>query len=172
MAKTSTQQAELNTLRSKKTNQAALDAIHAKNKVAEPVDLELAASAPIEHDPELAAQSMVQQAIEMARGLGITIPTWKRSLLAFVASFVVGYGVGYLLGTLLSILMVATFTVTGSLFLMYCIAVLGFLGILYAGCKVGQTVGMYIVTGDIDRDVRRAKNWISGWFGSSTLKVA
>jgi hypothetical protein len=110
--------------------------------------------------------SYFDQALEMARTMGITIPGWKRSLLAFVASFVTGFGVGYIGGTLINILMVATFTVTSSMFLTYAMAIVAFLLTMYVGIKAGQKVGMYIATGDIDRDLIRARDYVKGLFTS------
>jgi hypothetical protein len=89
---------------------------------------------------------------------------WKRKLVAFVAAFAVGYLGGLATMSLVNTLIV-TSLLTGS-FTAVVLAVIAFIAGIYLTIKAGQSVGMYIVTGNIDRDIERAKNKITSWFAS------
>lgn len=87
------------------------------------------------------------------------LPSWKRSLIALVASGLTAYLTASTVMSLTSLLVTAALTATSSMFLSTLIFIVGAIAAVYAAIKAGQKVGMYIATGDIDRDLSRAYNW-------------
>lgn len=116
------------------------------------------------HAREAAASEDSFSFFDYARSMGINVPTWKRSLVAFVASLAAGAGVAIMLSPLIDALALATFMVTTSMFVSWVIYGLGFLLMMYASLKASQAVGSYIVTGNIDRDLAVAKEKVAGFF--------
>ena len=138
-------------------------------------------SHPLPSDVEQATDAKIKAQIDRAMAFlsstfGVAqegMPTWKRTLAAYFAAMVIAGGAGYGIGCLAGYAMIGCFALTGSLFLMYLIMVLAILLSAYAGMKIGQYVGNYVLSGQIDRDVVRAKNWVTGFFKSKpTAPVA
>lgn len=102
--------------------------------------------------------------------LGIPAPSWQRTLLTFCASFLAGYGIGMLFNLIDVLLLSSLMSI--SMFLYWTVWVIGLALALYAAFKVGQALGSYIVFGDIDRDIARAKNTVTGWFKRSPPALA
>lgn len=106
----------------------------------------------------------IMKQIRSAFGMEIEVPSWQRCLAAFLLSIALAAGAGYGIGYIASMLMVGCFTLTGSVFLMYAIALLAFLLSAYAGLKIGQKVGNYVLSGQIDKDFASAKAKVTGFF--------
>ena len=87
--------------------------------------------------------------------------TWKRKLVAYVASFVAGFGIGYAAGTLIEYVIAASVVHTGSMFLGIVAAVIIAIAALYLSMKAGQKIAGYIAFGDIDADIKKMKHWLS-----------
>lgn len=94
------------------------------------------------------------------------VPTWKRSLCAFVASFTTGYFVAAGCLTLLDMLLMSAIVVSTPLFIQTFIAVVGIALTLFAAWKVGGYVGRFIFFGDIDDVAGKAWRRVKGFFGS------
>lgn len=94
----------------------------------------------------------------------IEIPSWKRALFAFIVSLTAAAGMGWLIGTITGYAMIGLLAVGGSMSLVYLLYAIGLLLAAYGGFKVSQTVGRYIVSGNIDRDISDAWGWIKGKF--------
>jgi len=92
--------------------------------------------------------------------------TWKRRLAAFFGSILLAGGAGYLIGQLAGYAMLGCYALTGSAFLMYTILFIALILAAYAGFKIGQHVGNYILSGQIDRDCVAMKDKVFGWFKS------
>lgn len=135
-----------------------------KSKTA-PINLDpTAASHEAMHGANDVGNSHLADLLEGARSLGIVIPDWKRTVLTFIASFCAGWAIGTIASVVLEVLFMSAVTLTGSLFVAWAIYILGFIIAMYAAIKSGQAIGMYIATGNIDRDVSRAWKWTTGLF--------
>jgi hypothetical protein len=119
------------------------------------------AAAPIE-DVNL---SHYDRALASMKALGLKVPGWKRTLVSLIVAFFAGCGIGMVANVLIDMVLIATsFSVFG-----YILSCLIFIAALYAGFKTGQSIGMYIVTGDIDRDIGRVVGKVKGWFQSTPV---
>lgn len=96
------------------------------------------------------------------------LPSGKRWMATMLATFGVSAGVGYGVNQLVNygIAVIATYSTAAAWPIL--IAVLGAIIAVYASFKIGQHLGGYILSGQIDRDVASAWNWM---FGSSKKEV-
>lgn len=99
---------------------------------------------------------------EACDSLGVPVPSWKRVVITYVAAMCAGYGLGTLF-ILVDALLLSSLMAT-SVFLYWAVWAVGLLLTLYAGFKLGNAIGNYIMSGQIDRDIAVAKNKVSGWF--------
>lgn len=97
-------------------------------------------------------------------GVDENAPSWKRKLAAFFAVGVVAYGIGYGIGTLAGYAIAGIAALGGSVLWSYLIMITALIVSLYAGVKVGQYLGNYILSGQIDADIGAIKNKVTGWF--------
>lgn len=107
----------------------------------------------------------------MFDNLGVSIPTWKRTLIALVASLASGYLAGSAGMTVTGVLCTAALTATGSMFISTVVYALGLIITVYAALKISQKIGMYIATGDIDSDAAAAWGWTKSLFGAGKRKL-
>jgi hypothetical protein len=114
-----------------------------------------------------AKKTKIAEAIEQAEAQGIVIPTWKRVVAANVASIAVNYA---WLSPFISL--VASIAAPASLFLAVMIWIVSMVLAIYAGMKVSQHVGSYILSGQIDRDVVKVKNKVLGLFQRKEIVAA
>lgn len=100
------------------------------------------------------------------------MPSGKRTFAAFFVTVSMSFGTGYGIGTLAGYAITAIATLGGSVLWSYLLMILALMLSMYAGMKIGQHVGGYILSGQIDHDLIAAKNKVCGWFGSGKgLKV-
>jgi hypothetical protein len=154
--------------------QAALDAMRANKDKAEVVQPVIAASAPeekISESERIAAA--VSESIMKLFGFGTDAgPSWKRRMVAFFATVMLAGGAGYAIGTLAGYCIVGIASLGGSMLWAYLIMVIALLLAAYAGMKIGQVVGNYVLSGQIDADIASVKNKVTGWFGTAKNKLA
>lgn len=103
---------------------------------------------------------------------GIELPSWKRSVCALVGAAATAYGVGAIASAVTTFIATAALAVSTNMFLHLAIWALGIIAALYFGLKASQKVGMYIATGDIDADLLKLKNKVSGFFKKPELAMA
>jgi hypothetical protein len=140
--------------------QAAIDALRVEKEVAA-----AEAAAHKEFDPEEMAAVIKSKLADMFRSTGLEFePSWKRKLATWFTCAALSFGVGYTIGTLASWAIVGIATLGGSLLWSYLIITMALILAVYAGLKVGQHVGNYILSGKIDHDLVAAKNKVVGWF--------
>jgi len=134
--------------------QAALDEMRAKREASEKLAAEMV------NDPSVLGESI--------NAMLASMPSGKRALAAFFVPFTVSFGVGYGIGQLCqyAIGVIATYSTAAAWPIV--VMILGAMLAIYAGFKIGQHLGGYIITGQIDRDVARAWNWV---FGAKGEKV-
>lgn len=143
--KTVAQQAELDRLR--KTKQAA---VVVENPVPEP--------------------SFEDQIRQFLNGFSISGAllghevTWKRAAVAFFAVSALAFGAGSLIGHIASYAIAGIVTFGGSMALAWLVWGLAIALAIYVGLKIGQHVGNYILSGQIDRDIVKVKNKVTGFF--------
>lgn len=106
-------------------------------------------------------------------GEGSAMPGWKRKLAAFFSSCMLAYGAGYAIGTVAGYAIVGIASMGASVLWSYLIMIVAALLALYAGMKIGQYVGNYILSGKIDDHAVAVKNKVVGWFtfGESKPKL-
>lgn len=119
---------------------------------------------------ESLASKMRRMVEEQYEALGIAVPDWKRKAVAYVGAFLIGYGFGSLFAYL-DVIFLSSLATT-SVFLYWLAYVLGLVLTIYAAIKVSQKWGGYVISGDIDADLTRAKNWVSGFFNSKKVAAA
>ena len=142
-------------------------------EVVEPV---IAESAPAENIVDQAArmQAMVQDAVMKFLGFGDDnpdAPSWKRKLAAFFSSVVLATGAGTAIGWLAGNAVVGIATLGGSVLWSYLILLVGMIASVYAGAKIAQYVGNYVLSGQVDKDIVRAKDTVLGWFGKAKAAI-
>lgn len=111
-----------------------------------------------------AKRNVIDEAVAQAESQGIEVPTGKRIFAASCATFVLGFGTGTVINAIAEVVATTLFMLTGSSFLVFVVWLLAVLGAIYAGLKIGQHVGMYVLTGQIDNDIVRAKDYIVASF--------
>lgn len=99
--------------------------------------------------------------------LGLEAPTWKRQLLAWLASLGACAGVGYLMGQIIGYAMVGAILLTGSAFIPLVIYAIGVVIAIYASYRVGPIVYMAVIDKTVDRMASSAWNKATGLFRSS-----
>lgn len=114
--------------------------------------------------PDAENSSFYNTVREYAAAMGVTLPTGRLLLAGTVAQIVVSA-----LGSISAIqfsgyIALGVLMLSGSSFLSMLIAILvavaGIVAALYAGSKVG----VYVCSGGVERDLGRAKNFITGFF--------
>lgn len=145
--------------------QAALDTMRA-NKEAEA----LAAVTPpvVELTTEEKMEAQLEKALSYLKSTfastGEDMPSWKRQLAAFFGSIVLAGGTGYLVGQVAGWMMLGCFALTGSIFMTYLVMLGAILLSAYAGLKIAERVGNYVLSGQVDRDFIKAKTFVTGFF--------
>jgi hypothetical protein len=110
---------------------------------------------------------------QMLADMGFKLPGWKRTLVAYAAAFLSGYVVGATFSALFNYMFGAAILATGWTFMTVIIYIVGLVIAVYAAAKLGQKVGGYILSGDIDADASRAWGWVKGKVsGSPALRAA
>lgn len=97
-------------------------------------------------------------------GFGVNAPSWKRKLAAFVASIALCVPAGAAIGNLAGYAIAGLLAAGGSVIWAYLIMFLSCALAFYAGMKIGQYVGNYVLSGQIDRDFGAAKDKVVGFF--------
>lgn len=125
---------------------------------------------------EMRAARIASEALYAETDLGESInsifesmPSGKRMLAACLATFttagVVGYGIRQLVDY--GIAVIATYSTAAAWPII--IMVLGAIISIYISLKIGKHLGNYILSGQIDRDVASAWNWM---FGAKKVEAA
>jgi uncharacterized membrane protein YdbT with pleckstrin-like domain len=168
------QQAELKRLRAEKA--AAKKAERVATIKAMAVDAEekklLEAKLKTFDPKEEARKRMEQMASTIDSVLAdFEMPSWKRLIATTIVSLVLAAGAGWMIGTLTGMLIVSAVALTGMAWIGYVIWALGMLLAFYAGMKIGQHVGNYILSGTIDKHIGSVKDRFVGLFTSSKVEV-
>lgn len=123
-------------------------------------EVKIAASAPTE---ELTMEERINKAMEL---LGITEDTlsWKRKLAAVLLTAALSFGAAYSIGSLAMYAVIGIAVLEGSMLMTVLVYTLAMLAACYAGLKIAEHVSDYVLSGQIDRDIVRAKNWVTGFF--------
>lgn len=108
---------------------------------------------------------------EMFATFGVQLPSWKRTLLAFVTSFAVGYLIGSVAAALINLAFAGAAVLGMNLFFIYIIALMLIIGAIYLAIKASQRIVMYFQTGDIDRDLVAAKEKVTGFFRRAPKEI-
>ncbi len=101
---------------------------------------------------------------------GVDLPSWQRVVCSAIASFAAGYLIGSVASVIIDILVVGTALVTSSMFLTWCVYVIGMVIAFYAAFAAGRAVAQYVLSGSVDQDFAAAKRKITGFFGSLRSK--
>lgn len=110
-------------------------------------------------------KTKIAEAIEQAEEQGIVIPTWKRTACAFFASIACSVGIALVISEVAEYTVLGILTSTSaSLMFAFVIYMLAMIIAIYASMKVSQYIGNYVLSGQIDKDIVRAKNKVTGWF--------
>ena len=159
------QQAELKRLRAEKRKATAA----AKAEAAKPAPEQVAQP----FDPKAEAHKRMSAMASAVDAIlaDFEAPSWKRVLAATVISLVVAAGAGWMIGTLTGMLIVSAVALTGMAWIGWVIWALGMVVAFYAGAKIGQHVGGYIMRGDIDRHIGAVKDRFVGLFTSKPVEV-
>lgn len=118
------------------------------------------AAAPVEED-ELTFRQMLAD-------MGVFIPTWKRALVASVASLLSGYVVGATFNALFNYMFAASIMASGWTFLTIVAAVVAFIAATYVSCKVAARVLGYVGSGKVDAHASAAWGWTKGLFADAS----
>lgn len=124
-------------------------------------------AASVKPDAEFGYEELKAAAVDaMMKLFGVDedAPSWKRKLAALFATVVIAGGAGYGIGYLASMAIVGIAAMGGSVLWSFLIMISALILAGYIGAKIGQHVGGYILSGQIDRDVVAAKNKVFGWF--------
>lgn len=97
------------------------------------------------------------------------MPSGKRVFAASAVSFILAFGAGYTIGVIAEIVAMGILVLTGSMLLYFVTWAIAILLSFYAGMKIGQHVGMYVLSGQIDRDIVSAKDYVKGLFSSKPV---
>lgn len=122
-----------------------------------------------------ALSTRIREAINSMLGYGedSAMPSWKRKLSAFFGAILLSGAAGYAIGTLAGYAIVGVASLGGSILWAYLIMVIALILAAYAGFKIGEVVGNYVLSGQIDKDLKAAKAKVTGWFtfGKSEPKL-
>lgn len=110
------------------------------------------AAAPIKED-ELTLKQMLAD-------MGFHMPSWKRNLVAGVASFLSGYVIGATFSALFELMFGAALLASGWTFMLVVAYVIGLVIAIYAAIKVSTRMYGYIASGSVDQDASRAWGWV------------
>lgn len=162
------QQAALKSLRAEKAAATRAANIKAKAEAAQPKVQE---ATPF--DPKAEARKRLDAMASAVDAIlaDFEAPSWKRVLAATVISLVLAAGAGWMIGTLTGMLIVSAVALTGMAWIAWVIWALGMVIAFYAGAKIGQHVGGYIMRGDIDRHIGSMKDRVVGLFTSKPVEV-
>jgi hypothetical protein len=168
---TNEQIAELTKLRAEKEIAEAL----AKTEQETP-ELKVADSAPQEEEFSFGDKMKMQMLMGIMKlaefSSGLEGVSTKRKLAAFFGSILVSGAAGYAIGSLAGYAIAGVMALGGSVLWAYLILIIALILGAYAGMKIGQHVGNYILSGKIDKDIVAAKNKFLGFFKSKPLIVA
>lgn len=92
--------------------------------------------------------------------------SWKRFLVAAVASLATSFATGYIGGYLVSYLTLAAGLMSGSLFIMTAIYVLGVLLVMYASYRTSMFAYVKVIDKSVDRACASAYDYVTGFFKS------
>lgn len=106
------------------------------------------------------------------QSLGIPIPSGKRLMVSSVCCFVLGILGGVAASYIGNMLAMAAMSFTSSMFVAFVVMALTWVLAAYLVIKGSQKLGMYILTGNIDRDISKLKNKITGMFKRDALVAA
>lgn len=148
-ARTAEQQAELDTLRAK--------------KAASQYTIPVPAAAPID-EPESEGE-FIKRMID-------SLPSGKRAIAAFVIPMIVSGFAGYGIGTLAAWAINSIAFLSSSLIMQWVVIVMALCLAAYTGFKIGQHLGGYILSGQIDKDLGAVKDTVFGWFKSKDPVIA
>jgi Flp pilus assembly protein TadB len=109
---------------------------------------------------------------DMAASLTLDLPSWKRTVCAFLATAALSVGAGYLIGQIAAYAIVGVMMLGAPMAIAWLIYALALVLSLYAGIKIGQYVGNYVLSGQIDRDVSRAWGGVKSLFTRGNDKLA
>jgi hypothetical protein len=161
------QQATLDVLRYEKAK-AIVDAAAPKVEVKADVPV-----APVTPEP---AAANVGAVVDETQGQFIqrmldSLPSGKRAIASLAVSVLLSAGAGYGIGTIAGYAIVGVAALSGALLWQWVIFILAIALGAYVGMKIGQHVGNYILSGQIDKDAAACWDTVTGWF-SSKDKVA
>lgn len=89
------------------------------------------------------------------------VSSWKRDVMAFVASFVNGFGVAVLTDAVVGVLAAGAVALTGMAWVGLAIAIIGWLIGFVAAVYSSGAVARYIYDRKIDRDIAKVKAFFS-----------
>ena len=115
--------------------------------------------------------SYVEYMRNMAAQFGVTLPTGREMLAGSIVTMLVGFVGGYAASAIAGYVFIGAVLLTGSMFLawisMFITLVIG----IYMSCIAASRAGAYVANGNLERDVVRAKNWVTGLLGGATTRV-
>jgi len=159
--------ARTNTARSTKTAKAA-----------EPELKATVVGAPVAETAQSSVWDRLNEAMQAVQA-EYGIMSWKRYVCSLVASLCASFGVGYIGGSLTMYLFTGSLLLTGSAFLSYALAVIGFALTIVISTKLGKAVFAYIGFGHIDLHYAVAKGavigagrWVKNLFVSSKPELS
>lgn len=103
---------------------------------------------------------------------GSDLPSGKRIIVALAANLVLTGTLGYLGIALTSYLVVGASVLTGSAFLVFMVAFIGYAITLIASMMAGSKLQSAILDGSLERGFASARSKVSGWFSRATESVA
>ncbi len=104
---------------------------------------------------------------QMLASTGAEAIGWKRQFVAFFSTIILSAGAGYVIGTLAGYAIAGIAVLGGSLLWAYLTMVIAAVLAFYSGLKIGQYVGNYVLSGQVDKDLASAKSKVGGWFSSA-----
>jgi hypothetical protein len=110
----------------------------------------------------------------LAASMGYEVPTGKRAIWGAVTGVAVTVLGVYSGMQLAGYLAVGAILLTGSMFLAYVLLILGSIAAIVSAMVAASRAAQYVATGQLEKDVVRAKNWVAGFFNkaSATKPVA
>lgn len=86
---------------------------------------------------------------------GFEVPSWKRTLVALVATLTVSIGIGYAASTMLSWLMAGALAMAVPYFIAFVVYALGFLLACWFGARIAARIGGAIISKSADEQVAK-----------------
>lgn len=90
------------------------------------------------------------------------VPSWKRTLVAFITTVAAGCGIGWISGNLLSWLVAGATLMAVPTFIVFCVYALGALATMYFGTKLCVRIGGAVLTGEADERAAAAYDAVKG----------